>query len=52
VIHPLAFGSVDALEQRGDETFLNGEFGLQRGDFRSEFLDLLFRRLDGPLTSN
>jgi hypothetical protein len=47
VIHLLAAWTVDAFEERGDDAFLNGEFGFKRSDFRSEFLDLLLGRPDG-----
>jgi hypothetical protein len=51
VIRLLAAWTVDAFEKRGDKAFLNGEFGLERSDFRGELLDLLFGRLDGFSTS-
>jgi hypothetical protein len=47
VIHLLAAWTVDAFEERGDDAFLNAEFGFKRSDFRREFLNLLFGRLDG-----
>jgi hypothetical protein len=52
VVEFFAAGSVDALEQGGDKAFLDGEFGLECGDFGSEFRDLLFGCLDGFPTSN
>jgi hypothetical protein len=49
--HLLALGSVDAFEQRGDETFLDGEFSFKASDFRSEFSDLFFGRFDAVTLS-
>jgi hypothetical protein len=47
VIHLLAAWTVDAFEKCRDKAFLDGELGLQRSDFRGEFLDLLLGRLNG-----
>ena len=44
--HLLALGSVDAFEKRGDEAFLNGEFGFEGSDFRSELGDLFLWSFD------
>lgn len=44
--HLLALGSVNALEQGGDDAFLDGELGFKVGDLGSEFFDLLFRSSD------
>jgi len=44
--HLLALGSVNALEQCGDDAFLDGELGLKVGDLGGKFFDLLFRRCD------
>jgi hypothetical protein len=44
--HLLALGSVDAFEKRGDKTFLNGEFGFEGSDFRSELGDLFLWSFD------
>jgi hypothetical protein len=49
--HLLALGSVDAFEQRGDETFLDGEFSFKASDFRSEFSNLFFGRFDAVTLS-
>jgi len=40
--HLLALGSVNALEQGGDDAFLDGEIGFKVGDLGGEFFDLLF----------
>jgi hypothetical protein len=44
--HLLALGSVDAFEKCGDETFLDGEFGFEGSDFRSELGDLFLWSFD------
>jgi hypothetical protein len=44
--HLLALGSVDAFEKRGDEAFLDGEFGFEGSDFRSELGDLFLWSFD------
>jgi hypothetical protein len=45
--HLLALGPVDALEQGGDDAFLNLKLGFECGDLCGQFGDLLFGRLDG-----
>lgn len=54
--HLLAFGSVDAGEERGDNSFLGFEGGFEfdvflpkRGDFGGEFFELLLGCFDGTL---
>ena len=44
--HLLTLGTIDAFEQRGDETFLDGEFSFKGSYSRSELGDLLFGRFD------
>ena len=45
--HLLAFRPVDALEQGGDDAFLDREFGLKGGDLGGKLLYLLRGRFDG-----
>lgn len=42
--HLLALGSVEALEQGGDDAFLEGEFGFKICDLGGVCFDLLLRR--------
>lgn len=51
VAHLLALGTIEALEQGGDEAFLDVELGLEGVDFRGKFGDLLLGRLDGGISS-
>jgi hypothetical protein len=46
VVHLLALGAVEAFEQGGDDTFLNGEFGFERSDFRGQAGNLFYGRFD------
>ena len=49
MIHLLAFRSIEALEQGGDDAFLGGEIDFKRGNSRDEFFDLLFRSFDNSI---
>jgi hypothetical protein len=46
VVHLFAAGSVDALEQGRDDTFLDGEFRFEGSDFRGQAGNLLCGRFD------
>jgi hypothetical protein len=50
--HLLALGSVKALEQSGDDAFLDGEFGFEGSDFRSKSGDLFLWSFDTFKSSN
>ena len=44
--HLLTGGTINTLEEGGDDAFLEGELGLEGGDFRGEYFDLFFGRFD------
>jgi hypothetical protein len=46
VVHLLAPRTVEALEQGGDDPFLDGEFRFERSDFRGQAGNLFGGRFD------